>query len=44
MNLRGRCVMIVREQFDYYGHADPDVARFETDGRATCLTEGVDHG
>ena len=35
--------MSVREQFDYYGHADPDVARFESDGRATCLTEGVDH-
>jgi hypothetical protein len=32
--------MSVREQFDY---SDPDVARFESDGRASCLIEGVDH-
>jgi hypothetical protein len=35
--------MSVREQFDYYGQVDRDVARLESDGRASCLTEGVDH-
>jgi hypothetical protein len=35
--------MSVREQFDYYGQGDRDLPRFETDGRTSCLTEGVDH-
>jgi hypothetical protein len=35
--------MSVREQFDYYEQVDPDVPRFESDGRASCLSEGVDY-
>ena len=35
--------MSVREQFDYYGQVDRDVPRFESDGRSSCLTKGVDH-
>jgi hypothetical protein len=35
--------MSVRNQFDYYREVDGDVARFESDGRASCLMEGVDH-
>ena len=35
--------MSVKEQFDYYGQVDQDVPRFESDGRSSCLTEGVDH-
>jgi hypothetical protein len=37
------CVMSVRNQFDYYREVDGDVARFESDGTASCLMEGVDH-